>query len=148
MQVPQGFHVPGAVSDNDHLLKVQKNIYGQKQAGPVWNKHLVSKLTSKAIGFTQSTVKHRQRVCLLQRAGASTYSRLYTNHSVLPGPDESVLDQIIENMKKAGLKLTVEGDISDFLGVQIKRKPDSSLNRLLLMIGLTKPKVRTNPCCQ
>ena len=52
MQVPREFHVPGAMSDNDYILEVQKNIYGQKQAGRVWNKHLVSKLTSKAIGFT------------------------------------------------------------------------------------------------
>ena len=52
----KGCRVPGAVSDNDYVLKVQKNIYGQKQAGWVWNKHYLSKLTSKAIGFTHSEV--------------------------------------------------------------------------------------------
>ena len=34
------------------------------------------------------------------------------------------LDVIIAEMKAAGLDLTVEGDISDFLGVKIERKPD------------------------
>ena len=37
-----------------------------------------------------------------------------------------------EDMKKAGLKLTVEGDISDFLGIIIERKPDDTIH-------LTKP---------
>ena len=31
-------------------------------------------------------------------------------------------------MKKAGLKLTVEGNSSDFLGVQIERKPDDTIH--------------------
>ena len=53
---------------------------------------------------------------------------LYTNDSILVGPDESKLDQIIEDMKKASLKLTVEGDISDFLGVQNERKLDGTIH--------------------
>jgi hypothetical protein len=122
MQVPRGFHVPGASSDKDYVLKVEKNIYGQKQAGRVWNKHLVSKLTSKAIGFTQSTVDE----CVFYK-GRSVYV-LYTDDSILAGPDESELSQIVMDMKKAGLKLTVEGDISDFLGVQIERKSDGTIH--------------------
>ena len=95
MQVPWGFHVPGALSDNDYVLKVQKNIDGQKQAGLVWNKYLVSKLTSKAIGLMQSTVNK----CVFYNKGRSIYV-LYTNSSILmAGPDKSELDQIIEDMK-------------------------------------------------
>jgi hypothetical protein len=122
MQVPRGFHVPGASSDKDYVLKVEKNIYGQKQAGRVWNKHLISKLTSKAIGFTQSTVDER-----VFYKGRSVYV-VYTDDSILAGPGESELNQIVVDMKKAGLKLTVEGDISDFLGVQIERKSDGTIH--------------------
>ena len=78
--------------------------------------------TSKAIGFTQSTVDE----CVFYR-GCSLYV-LYTDNSILPGPDESKLDRIIKDMKKAGLKLTVEGNSSDFLGVQIERKPDDTIH--------------------
>ena len=55
MQVPKGFEVPGENSNN-YALKIERNIYGQKQAGRVWNKHLVTKLTSKQVGFKQSQV--------------------------------------------------------------------------------------------
>jgi hypothetical protein len=53
---------------------------------------------------------------------------LYINDSILAGPNESELNQIIKDMEKAGLKLTVEGDISDFLGVQIERKSDGTIH--------------------
>ncbi len=48
MELPQGIQVT-TVDSNDHVLKFLKNIYGQKQAGQVWNSFLVDKLTS--IGF-------------------------------------------------------------------------------------------------
>ena len=68
--------------------------------------------------------------------GRSVYV-LYTDDSILAGPEKSELDQIIEDMKKAGLKLTVEGDISDFLSVQIERKPDGTIH-LPHLISSTK----------
>jgi hypothetical protein len=37
-----------------HELKLLKNLYGQKQAGRVWNQHLVKGL--KSIGFKQTKV--------------------------------------------------------------------------------------------
>jgi hypothetical protein len=55
MQVPKGFEVPGENSNN-YALKIERNIYGQKQAGRVRNKHLVTKVTSKQVGFKQSQV--------------------------------------------------------------------------------------------
>jgi hypothetical protein len=44
---------------------------------------------------------------------------LYTDDSILAGSDSKELDSIIEEMKKAELNLTVEGDIADFLGVKM-----------------------------
>jgi hypothetical protein len=41
-------------NSKDHALKLEKNIYGQKQAGRVWNSFLVDKLMS--IGFTSSLI--------------------------------------------------------------------------------------------
>jgi len=38
------------------------------------------------------------------------------------------LDDIVKEMEAVGLKLTVEGDISDFLGVQIDRVNDNTFN--------------------
>ena len=35
----------------DYVLKINRNIYGQKQAGWVWYKYLLNKLTTE-VGFT------------------------------------------------------------------------------------------------
>jgi len=53
--------------------------------------------------------------CVFTR-GKAIYA-LYTEDSILIGPDLQELDKIIEDMKRVGLDLTVEGDISYFLGV-------------------------------
>ena len=53
---------------------------------------------------------------------------LYTDDSILTGPNEQDLDKIIEAMKEAGLELTVEGDMADFLGVKIERRPNGDIN--------------------
>ena len=53
---------------------------------------------------------------------------LYTDDSILAGLDLQELDDIAQKMKAVGLNLTVEGDISDFLGVQIDRINDNIFN--------------------
>jgi hypothetical protein len=110
MSIPKGFEVEG---DEEYVLKLKKNLFGQRQAGRVWNKHLIERL--KAVGFVASQIDE----CLFYK-GQSVFV-LYTDDSILAGPDSKELDSIIEEMKKAELDLTVEGDIADFLGVKIER---------------------------
>jgi hypothetical protein len=120
MDIPKGFQVVNAEGAEEYVLQLRKNLYGQKQAGRVWNKHLVGKL--KSIGFIQSEVDE----CVFYRKGCIYV--LYTDDSIVTGPREQDLDDIINDMKKAGLDLTVEGDMADFLGVQINRKPDGTVH--------------------
>jgi hypothetical protein len=47
---------------------------------------------------------------------------------ILAGPTNKELDQVITDMKKAELNLTVEGDVADFLGVKIERKTDGTIH--------------------
>jgi Reverse transcriptase (RNA-dependent DNA polymerase) len=125
MKIPKGFEIRGKNTD-ECVLKIDQNIYGGKAAGRVWNKHLVNKLTE--IGFKQSEIDH----CLFYR-GQAVYV-LYTDDSILAGPDEAELDQIVEDMKRVGLKLSVDGDVSDFLGVKINHEPDGTIH-------LTQPQI-------
>ena len=50
---------------------------------------------------------------------------LHTDDSILAGPNKAELDQITEDIKGTGLDITNEGDIADFLGVNIQREGDS-----------------------
>jgi hypothetical protein len=53
---------------------------------------------------------------------------LYTDDSILAGPDLKEIDRIIEEMKQAKLDITIEGDLQDFLGVNIERKEDGTIH--------------------
>ncbi len=45
---------------------------------------------------------------------------LYTDDSLLAGPDKAEIDKIIDELqKKAKLSIMVEGELADFLGVSI-----------------------------
>ena len=118
MAIPKGFEVQD--EGQDYVLKLKKNLFGQKQAGRVWNQHLVNKL--KEVGFIPSEIDE----CLFYK-GKSVFV-LYTDDSILAGPDPQELDDIVQEMKAVGLNLTVEGNISDFLGVQIDRLNDNTFN--------------------
>jgi hypothetical protein len=53
---------------------------------------------------------------------------LYTDDSILAGPDKEERQQVIKDLKAANLNITEEGDLEDFLGVQIDRKADGSVH--------------------
>ncbi len=88
MEILKGSEVEG---DGDYVLQIHKNIYGQKQAGCVWNKHLVAKL--KSIRFHQC----QSEECMFTQ-GKAIYI-LYTNDSILTRLDLKELDKIIKDMK-------------------------------------------------
>jgi len=88
--------------------------------GCVWNKHLVGKL--KSIGFHQCWLEECIFTC-----GKAIYI-LYMDDSILTGPVPKELDMIIEDMKWVGLESTNEGDISNFLGINIQRHNDSTVH--------------------
>ena len=120
MKVPKGFEIPDDDPADPYVLQIVKNLYGQKQAGQVWNKHLVKRL--KSVGFKQSAIDE----CVFYH-GKTIYV-LYTDDSILAGPDSAEIDRIVGLMKLAGLKLTIDGDISDFLGVKISKKKDGTIH--------------------
>ena len=121
MRIPAGVELECGSDPRDYVLKLHRNIYGQKQAGRVWNQYLVSKLIE--LGFKQSKVDE----CVFDR-GKTLYV-LYTDDSLLVGPDPEEIEQIIDALQmKSQLSITVEGDLADFLGVSIDRRKDGSIH--------------------
>jgi len=53
---------------------------------------------------------------------------LYTDDSIIAGPNKRDVDAVIEQIKQAKLDITVEGDIQDFLGVNIERMRDGTIH--------------------
>ena len=97
------------------VLKLHRNLYGQKQAGRVWYEYLCKRLITKA-GFVQS--KHDK--CIFYQ-GKVMYA-LYIDDSILGAPTRQEFDEAIKAIKDAKLQITLEGDLADFLGVKIDQK--------------------------
>ena len=143
MEIPKGFEV-GSGNKKDYALKIHRNIYGQKQAGRVWNKYLADKLINE-VGFTQSKIDE----CLFYR-GTTLYA-LYTDDSIIAGPNLDEINQVIKDIKLAKLDVTEEGTLEDFLGVNIDRKNDGSIHltqphlieQILKDLKLDGPEVKT-----
>jgi hypothetical protein len=119
MKPPKGFEFTQG-DPGDYVLKIKKNYYGQRQAGRVWNRHLTAKLLQA--GFVQSV----QDECLFYH-GEAIYI-LYTDDSLLTGPDGTELDNILRRMRDVGLDLTHEEGVNDFLGVKVDRKDDGTIH--------------------
>ena len=112
MIIPKGYQLPEG-KNKDYTLKLNKNLYGQKQAGRVWNHFLVQKLES--VGFHQL----KYDPCILYR-GKVIYI-LYTDDSIITAPTLDEINNAIKAIKSTSLIVTEEGDVQDFLGVNITR---------------------------
>ena len=127
---------------NKHALIVHKNIYGQVQAGKVWYDYLANKLTS--IGF-----KKCQRDECIFTLNNIIYI-VYTDDSILAGPDNNDIQKCIQDMRYAHLNLTIKGDIANFLGIkftrhkqQITMTQEHLINAILRELKLDKENTNT-----
>ena len=92
MKIPAGVVLEDGSDQRDYVLQIHRNIYGQKQAGRVWNKYLVGKLVQE-LGFKQSRVDE----CVFYR-GKTLYV-LYTDDSLLAGPDKDEIEKVIDDLR-------------------------------------------------
>ena len=119
MKIPVGVEFEG-YSNDEYILKIKRNIYGQKQAGKVWNDYLVKQLLS--VGFCQSAIDK----CVFYKEDMMYV--LYTDDSILAGPNRSKLEAIIQMIKDTCLNLTIEGTLEDFLGILMDRTDDNEIH--------------------
>ncbi len=100
IELPQGIQASEGDS-KDTVLKLLKNIYGQKQAGHVWNAYLVDKLSS--IGFKASLIDnfvfyHNNIIFMV-----------YVDDGIFLGKDNNQLKQVIQEIQGTGLKIETKG---------------------------------------
>ena len=109
MAVPYGYKVD---NPQRYALKLRKNLYGQKQAGRVWNKYL-TKILLEA-GFVQSQVDE----CMFYFNDCIIL--IYVDDTIICGPTQAQVDHIVAVM---GTLFDVEdqGDIKDYLGVRLTK---------------------------
>jgi Reverse transcriptase (RNA-dependent DNA polymerase) len=110
----------------DYCLRLRKNLYGQKQAGRVWNQFLHDGLLAR--GFVQSNVD----MCVYYRKSVALM--IYVDDGIFIGPQQRDIDEAYgllskEFTDKQGIKhrayvMTDEGDLADYLGVKIDRLPN------------------------
>jgi hypothetical protein len=118
MQLPRGLVFP-KVHRSTHCLKLKKNLYGSRQAGRVWNQHLVHGLVS-TLKFVQSTVDE----CVFYRG--TTVFLVYVDDAILCGPNKVEIDNIINELA-ALFDITDEGELDEYLGVKISRATSDTI---------------------
>jgi hypothetical protein len=112
MELPTGIHTKHGNS-KDHVLKLLANIYGQKQAGCVWNSYLVTKL--REINFKQSLIDD----CVFYRDDVIFI--VYVNNGIFLGPSDQQLRDIINELRNLKLSIEDQGHPDDYVGVSIKK---------------------------
>ena len=117
MELPQGIESTHGQS-KDMVLKLLKNIYGQKQAGRVWNSYLVDKLVS--INFKPSLIDD----CVFFRD--DVIFMVYVDDGIFIGNDDEQLQAIIKEMQDLGLNIEDQGHPADYVGVNIRKLKDGS----------------------
>ena len=143
MRVPVGMAVPQGKRE-DYILQLKRNVYRQKLAARVWNQYLVKKHTSPVIGFIQSKydecVFHKKNMVYI----------LYTDDSIIAASDKQAIHDTIQQIKRSSLEITIEGDIRDFLDINITRQDDQYyltqpqlIQSILYDLQLTNEKVNT-----
>jgi hypothetical protein len=122
MKLPPGFTVPGKVLNDqdrkDYVLRLEKNLYGQKHAGRVWYLKLKKNLIK--LGFKPS--EHDD--CAFYHG--TTIFLVYTDDKFLVGPNKGEIDNLVGKLAKT-FKIEDQGKLSDYLGIKIEKKEDGSL---------------------
>jgi hypothetical protein len=144
MELPTGIHTNHGNS-KDHVLKLLANIYGQKQAGCVWNSYLVIKLWE--IDFKQSLIDD----CIFDRDDVIFIA--YINNGIFLGSLDQQLRYSINELHNLKLSIEDQGHPADYVGVSIMKLKNSIIeltqraliNSIISDVALDDSKVKAVP---
>jgi hypothetical protein len=104
MELTKGIKLSSGNSKT-HFLRLIKNLYGQKQAGRVWNQHL-SKGLHKA-GFVASRVDE----CVFYKGRSIII--VYVDDGIFFEPDLKVIEQAMKYLDAQGFNFDLMVDVKD-----------------------------------
>ncbi len=114
MELPIGIHTKHG-NFKDHVLKLLANIYYiQKQAGPLWNSYLITKLCE--INFKQSLIDD----CIFYQDNVIFI--VYIDNGIFLGSSVWQLRDIINELRNLKLPIEHQGHPADYVGVSIKKR--------------------------
>ena len=128
--------------DKKNCIKLKRNLYGTKQASKNCYNYLTEGLEKE--NFQPSSVdpclwlRHDCMVCL------------YVDDCVIFADNQTTIDSFIKNMRARDYLLQDEGDIENFLGVNINKTDDDRLEMLQtgLIDDIIKDLGLDNPKCK
>ena len=112
MELPKGIETKYG-NGKTHVLKLLKNLYGQKQAGRVWNQFLHERLLK--LGFEQSTIDE-----YLYYRGSLLFV-VYVDDGILASSNKTEIEKAIKDIRSTGCEIDDQGDLCDYLGVNVER---------------------------
>ena len=114
VECPRGFEPS---EGEDMVLRLNKSLYGLRQAPKTFYDHMVSGLVAQ--GFKVS----KNDPCLYIHPEMIAIS--WVDDVVFVAHDSKKIEAMIQKLKDAGYDLDTEGEISAFLGIQIDKVQDS-----------------------
>ena len=90
MRLPQGYR-HNRITRKTYALKLLRNVYGQKQAGRVWNKYM--DLGMREIGFKPSKFDP----CLYYRG--SVVFLVYIDNCIVFGPNNQSIEKVVADLR-------------------------------------------------
>jgi hypothetical protein len=145
LKLPQG--CTGKNGD-DTILKLNRSLYGLKQAALCWFDKLQEALTSK--GWKQP-IPYLDP-CLFTKDGVICL--VYVDDCLFFGRDKQHIMKLIKEIQDSGFELTIEDDVYAFLGVefsldsktgQVSLTQTGLINKIIKMTGLEQANPKSTP---
>ena len=120
LRLPQGYKQKG-MTRKPHVLKLKRNMYGQKQAGIEWNQYMDQGM--KSIGFTPGKFDPCLYYC------KSIIFLVYIDDCIVFGPNDKAIDEVVTDLRNSTQNFTLDdqAEVGDFLGIQIQNLDDRSI---------------------
>ena len=139
--------LPGFVEEFK-VCKVNKSLYGLKQAAISWNQELDRVLLS--CGCVQSDFD--KSLYTVNRDGDVAYVLIYVDDLLITGVSNGVIDHVVQSIQKE-FEIKDLGDVSTFLGIEVEKDAAGDfyvsqrnyINKIVVKAGLVNAKISKVP---